>query len=64
MQSGPRRRCAGVLPGIAQRFRDMECNLAEALGRKVDLIRAATIRNPYRLASIERDHKTVYVPPP
>ena len=38
-------------------------NLAEALGRKVDLVRMGVIRNPYRLASIERDRETVYVAP-
>ena len=52
-----------LLPGIARRFHEMECDLAEALGRKVEMSEMGAIRNPYVLASIERDRETVYVAP-
>ncbi len=38
----------------------LEADLADALGRKVDLVETGAIRNPYRLASIERDREPVY----
>ena len=52
-----------LLPGIARRVVGMQTDLAEALGRKVDLVPMGVIRKPYRLASIERDRETVYVAP-
>ena len=48
------------LRGIARRFFGFQADLAEALGRKVDLVQIGTIRNPYRLASIELDRESVY----
>ena len=50
-------------PDIAQRFFGLEADLAEALGRKVEVSEMGAIRNPYVLASIERDRETVYVAP-
>ena len=44
------------LPGL-------KADLAEALGRKVEMSSMGAIRNPYVLASIERDRETVYVAP-
>ena len=49
-----------LLPGIARRFYCMERDLSEALGRKVEMSQTGAIRNPYILASIERDRETVY----
>lgn len=50
-------------PDIARRFFGLEADLAEALGRKVGMSSLGAIRNPYILASIERDRETVYVAP-
>ena len=41
-------------------FVDMRDELAEILGRDVDLITKGTIKNPYRKASIEKDLKVIY----
>ena len=49
-----------LLPGIARRFYGLERDLSEALGRKVEMSQTGAIRNPYILASIERDRETVY----
>lgn len=49
-------RCAAVFFGS-------RVELADAMGRKVGLIRMATIRNPFCLASVERDRENVYVVP-
>ena len=52
-----------LLPGVARRFYRLECDLAEALGRKVEMSQIGAIRNPYVLAAIERDREAVYVAP-
>lgn len=52
-----------LLPGIARRFFGFESDLAKALGRKVEVSEMGAIRNPYVLASIERDRETIYVAP-
>ncbi len=49
-----------LLPGIARRVVGLQTDLAETLGRKVDLMRAGTIRNPYLRASIEPERGSVY----
>lgn len=60
-----------LLPGLAKRVVGFHADLAEAMGRKVDLLRSDTpdgsaeerlrmIRNPYRRAAIGRDLETVY----
>ncbi len=41
-------------------FADMQRELAQILGRDVDLVQRGTIRNPFRLRSIERDLTVVY----
>ena len=38
-------------------------DLAEALRRKVEMSEMGAIRNPYVLASIEHDRKTIHVAP-
>ena len=50
-------------PGIARRYFGLEADLGEALGRKVEMSEMGAIRDPYVLASIERDRETVYVAP-
>ena len=47
-------------PDRLDRLMGLEEDLAEALGRKVDLVETGAIRNPYLLASIERDREPVY----
>ncbi len=49
-----------LLPGVAERFFSLQSDLAEALGRTVELSQEGAIRNPYVLASIERDRETVF----
>ena len=49
-----------LLPGIARRVVGLQTDLAETLGRKVDLMRTGTIRNPYLRASIEPERESVY----
>lgn len=49
-----------LLPGIARRVVGLQTDPAEILGRKVDLTRAGTIRNPYLCASIEPERESVY----
>ena len=49
-----------LLPGVAERFFSLQSDLAEAPGRTVELRQEAAIRNPYVLASIERDRETVF----
>lgn len=39
---------------LPQRFFGLQGALSGALGRKVDLVRSRVMRNPYRLASMER----------
>lgn len=39
---------------------DMQAELADLFGRPVDLVEKGTVRNPYRLASIERDLTVLY----
>ncbi len=49
-----------LLPGIARRLFGLQDDLADALGREVDLVRLGTIDNEYLLAAIDRSRKTVY----
>ena len=49
-----------LLPGVADRFFSLQSDLTEALGRTVELSQEGAIRNPYVLASIERDRETVF----
>ncbi len=41
-------------------FAGMQSELAQILGRDVDLVQRGTIRNPFRRRSIERDLTVVY----
>jgi predicted nucleotidyltransferase len=41
-------------------FLELEAALAAATGRKVDLIAAGSVRNPYVRASMEQDRVTVH----
>jgi predicted nucleotidyltransferase len=41
-------------------FIELEAELAAATGRKVDLIAAGSVRNPYVRASMDRDRVTVH----
>ena len=43
-----------------KRYDGVEEDLKELFARKVDLVRIGTIRNPYRLASIEEDREMIY----
>jgi uncharacterized protein len=38
----------------------LRAELAELFGRRVDLVRERNVINPYRLASIRRDHRPLY----
>ncbi len=49
-----------LLPGLFGRRMDMREDLQKLFARKVDLIHFGTIRNPYRLASIEEDREMIY----
>jgi len=40
---------------------ELRAQLAELFGRPVDLMRERNITNPYRLASIRRDRRLLYV---
>lgn len=50
---------ADVTPSL-QDFFDAKSALVELLGRSVDLVEPAAVRNPYFLASINRHRKAVY----
>ena len=41
-------------------FVHMRDELADLLGREVDLVKKGTIRNPYRKLSIEKDLRVIY----
>jgi uncharacterized protein len=43
------------------RFFELQERLEAMLGRKVDLVMAAGLRNPYLLRSIEQDRRVLYV---
>lgn len=45
---------------FCDRYDGVEEALQDLFARKVDLVRIGTIRNPYRLASIEEDRELVY----
>ncbi len=49
-----------LLPDIARRVVGLQTDLAETLGRKVDLMRTGTTRIPYLRASIEPERESVY----
>lgn len=49
-----------LLPGLYTRYFNMMQELESVLGTNVDLIRMGTIRNPYRMASINKDRELVY----
>ncbi len=49
----------GVLPDL-QRFYGAKAELEHLLGRSVDLIEPAAVRNPYVLASLNRQRQSVY----
>lgn len=49
-----------LLPGLFERRTGLLNDLRAALGRDVDLIRTGTIRNRYRVDSINRDVEPVY----
>lgn len=38
----------------------LRAELAELFGRRVDLVRERNVANPYRLASIRRDRRSLY----
>ncbi|MDE0410314.1 MAG: nucleotidyltransferase domain-containing protein [Alphaproteobacteria bacterium] len=52
-----------LLPGIARRVVGLQMDLAEALGRKVDLVRMGTVRRPRMQAYIDLSRETVYAAP-
>ena len=45
---------------LPRRFVGVQDALSGALGRRVDLVRFGVMRNPYRLASMERDMVEVF----
>ena len=47
-------------PRFLERVLNLQDDLQGVLGRKVDLIRDGTIRNPYRKASIDEDREVVF----
>lgn len=49
-----------LLPGLFERRTGLLNDLRAALGRDVDLIRMGTIRNRYRMDSINRDRDPVH----
>ena len=49
-----------LLPGLFKHRTSPLNDLRGALGRDVDLIRMSTIRNRYRMNSINRDREPVY----
>ena len=49
-----------LLPGLFERRTGLLNDLRAALGRDVDLIRMGTIRNRYRMDSIDRDREPVH----
>src|SRR6266508_6463434 len=42
------------------RFFELQARLEAVLGRKVDLVMAAGLRNPYLLRSIDQDRRVLY----
>lgn len=42
------------------RFFELQARLAGLLGRRVDLLMAEGLRNPYLIRAIERDRQTLY----
>ncbi|MCY3673559.1 MAG: nucleotidyltransferase domain-containing protein [Paracoccaceae bacterium] len=49
-----------LLPDLFDRKVQMLEDLQMLLGRKVDLVRSGTIRNPYRKKSIDKDREVVF----
>ncbi len=49
--------------GIARRVVGLQTDLAEALGRKVEMSARGAIRNPCFPVSIERGRETIHVAP-
>ena len=49
-----------LLPGLFDRFMGLRIDLADALGRKVDLVRMGTVRRPRMQAYIDLSRETVY----
>ena len=52
-----------LLPGLVDRFMGLRIDLADALGRKVDLVRMGTVRRPRMQAYIDLSRETVYAAP-
>ena len=52
-----------LLPGLFDRFMGLRIDLADALGRKVDLVRMGTVRRPRMQAYIDLSRETVYAAP-
>lgn len=50
---------SGVQPGLNAIF-GAKAGLEALLGRGVDLVEPSAVRNPYVLASINRDHKVIF----
>ena len=50
---------AKTAPWMA-RFFELQARLEALLGRKVDLMMAASVRNPYLLRSINQDRQVLY----
>ena len=49
-----------LLPDLFDRFMGLRIDLADALGRKVDLVRMGTVRRPRMQAYIDLSRETVY----
>ncbi len=49
-----------LLPDLFDRFMGLRIDLADALGRKVDLVRMGTVRRPRMQAYIDLSRETIY----